>query len=84
MTAHRLHITKIVVRDLKSVSKLSSKNRWEYGGKVKYDKCMNYKGLTYVTSKERARVDCECSRGRVDRRTCGISHTPITPASDSR
>jgi hypothetical protein len=57
MTAHRLHITKIVVRDLKSVSKLSSKNRWEYGGKVKYDKCMNYKGLTYVTSKERARVD---------------------------
>jgi hypothetical protein len=33
MTAHRLHITKIVVRDLKSVSKLSSKNRWEYGGK---------------------------------------------------
>lgn len=57
MTAHRLHITKIVVRDLKSVSKLSSKNRWEYGGKVKYDKHMNYKGLTYVTSKERARVD---------------------------
>ena len=57
MTAHRLHITKIVVRDLKSVSKLSSKNRWEYGGKVKYDKCMNYKGLTYATSKERARVD---------------------------
>jgi hypothetical protein len=36
---------------------LSSKNRWEYGGKVKYDRCMNYKGLTYVTSKERARVD---------------------------
>ena len=57
MTARRLHITKIVVRDLKSVSKLSSKNRWEYGGKVKYDKCMNYKGLTYVTSRERARVD---------------------------
>ena len=57
MTAHRLHITKIVVRDLKSVSKMSSRNRWEYGGKVKYDKCMNYKGLTYATSKERARVD---------------------------
>jgi hypothetical protein len=57
MTARRLHITKIVVRDLKSVSKLSSKNRWEYGGKVKYDKCMNYKGLTYTTSKERARID---------------------------
>lgn len=57
MTARRLHITKIVVRDLKYVSKMSSKNRWEYGGKVKYDGCMNYKGLTYVTSKERARVD---------------------------
>src|SRR6056300_844590 len=57
MTAHRLHITKIVVRDLKSVSKLSSKNKWEYGGKVKYDRCMNYRGLTYATSKERARVD---------------------------
>lgn len=57
MTAHRLHITKIVVRDLKSVSKMSSRNRWEYGGKVKYDRCMNYKGLTYATSKERARVD---------------------------
>lgn len=57
MTARRLHITKIVVRDLKYVSKMSSKNRWEYGGKVKYDRCMNYKGLTYVTSKERARVD---------------------------
>ena len=57
MTAHRLQITKIVVKDLKSVSKLSSKNRWEYGGKVKYDKRMNYKGLTYVTSKERARLD---------------------------
>jgi hypothetical protein len=57
MTAHRLHITKVVVRDLKSVSKLSSKNRWEYGGKVKYDRFMNYKGLTYATSKERARVD---------------------------
>lgn len=36
---------------------MSSKNRWEYGGKVKYDRCMNYNGLTYVTSKERARVD---------------------------
>lgn len=57
MTAQRLQITKIVVRDLKSVSKLSSKNRWEYGGKVKYDKRMNYKGLTRVTSKERARID---------------------------
>ena len=57
MTAYRLHISKSVVKDLKSVSKLSSKNRWEYGGKVKYDRCMNYKGLTYVTSKERARVD---------------------------
>ena len=57
MTARRLHISRSVVKDLKSVSKLSSKNRWEYGGKVKYDKCMNYKGLTYVTSKERARVD---------------------------
>jgi hypothetical protein len=57
MTAHRLHISKSVVKDLKSVSKLSSKNRWEYGGKVKYDRCMNYKGLTYATSKERARVD---------------------------
>lgn len=57
MTARRLHITKIVVKDLKYVSKMSSKNRWEYGGKVKYDRCMNYKGLTYVTSKERARVD---------------------------
>jgi hypothetical protein len=57
MTAYRLHISKSVVKDLKSVSKLSSKNRWEYGGKVTYDKCMNYKGLTYATSKERARVD---------------------------
>lgn len=57
MTAQRLQITKIVVRDLKSVSKLSSKNRWEYGGKVKYDKRMNYRGLTQVTSKERARID---------------------------
>ena len=57
MTAQRLQITKIVVRDLKSVSKLSSKNRWEYGGRVKYDKRMNYKGLTRVTSKERARID---------------------------
>jgi hypothetical protein len=57
MTAQRLQITKIVVRDLKSVSKLSSKNRWEYGGRVKYDKRMNYKGLTQVTSKERARID---------------------------
>jgi len=36
---------------------MSSKNRWEYGGKVKYDRCMNYKGLTYATSKERARID---------------------------
>lgn len=53
----RIQISKSVVKDLKSVSRLSSKNRWEYGGKVKYDKCMNYKGLTYVTSKERARVD---------------------------
>ena len=62
MTAHRLHITKIVVRDLKSVSKMSSRNRWEYGGKVKYDKCMNYKGLTYATSKERTRVDSSVLR----------------------
>ena len=57
MTARRLHISRSVVKDLKSVSKMSSRNRWEYGGKVKYDKCMNYKGLTYATSKERARVD---------------------------
>jgi hypothetical protein len=53
----RIQISKSVIKDLKSVSRLSSKNRWEYGGKVKYDKCMNYKGLTYVTSKERARLD---------------------------
>ena len=57
MTARRLHISRSVVKDLKSVSKMSSRNRWEYGGKVKYDRCMNYKGLTYATSKERARVD---------------------------
>ena len=57
MTVHRLHISKTVVKDLKSVNRLSSRKGWEYGGKVKYDKCMNYKGLTYATSKERRRVD---------------------------
>ena len=45
-----------VTRDLKFVSGLSSKKRWEYGGRLKYDKQFNYTGLTMTTSKERAHL----------------------------
>jgi hypothetical protein len=54
--SRRVHLPTRLIKDLQEVNKLSSKNRWEYGGKVKFDKS-TYKGLTYTTSKERTRID---------------------------
>jgi len=57
MTTRRVQLTQKVSRDLKFVNGLSSRNRWEYAGRLKYDKNFNYMGLTFVTSKKRSSVD---------------------------
>ena len=46
-----------LVKDLKKVSRLSTKQKWEYGGRLKFDDTYTYTGFTQVTSKERARID---------------------------
>jgi hypothetical protein len=58
--SRRIQLPPKLVKDLRAVSKLSSKNRWEYGGKadfkIKHGQFV-YKGLTYATSNERRRID---------------------------
>ena len=59
-TVRRIPLPPRLIKDLRGVSKLSSKNRWEYGGKVDFKMGNDqfvYKGLTYATSKERRRID---------------------------
>ena len=57
MSLHLIQLPTRLVKDLKKISQLSSKHKWEYGGKLIFDDTYTYKGLTKVTSKERARID---------------------------
>ena len=46
-----------LVKDLRKISKISTKQKWEYGGRLLFDDTYTYTGFTRVTSKERARID---------------------------
>jgi hypothetical protein len=59
MRPQRVQIPRVVIRDLKQISDLSSKNKWEYAGavgcKIK-GKTASFSKPTFVTSKNRRKV----------------------------
>lgn len=51
-----VHFTRDVVKDLKKIHDLSSKNKWEYAGKLQFVNG-RYKGMTSMTSRHRSEVN---------------------------
>ena len=57
MSLRLIQLPTRLVKDLRKVSRLSTKQKWEYGGRLLFDDTHTYTGFTQVTSKERARID---------------------------
>ena len=57
MSLRLIQLPTRLVKDLRKISKISTKQKWEYGGRLLFDDTYTYTGFTQVTSKERARID---------------------------
>tara|TARA_Y100000389_G_scaffold143768_1_gene142079 strand:+ start:653 stop:1201 length:549 start_codon:yes stop_codon:yes gene_type:complete len=74
-----------MIQDLKSVARLSSRNNWEYAGKLDVGPDLVYKGITHHTSKKKNLVERVALEGPVGYHThpCTLEGFHATLPSDA-